>query len=308
MGEENQTSANEFIILGFFDLPHLQVPLFVSFLLIYFLTLIANLLIMVIVYSNTQLHTPMYFFLTNLAFVDITQTTIIFPNMLAHFFQKGTPISMTGCLLQMYFFITMVSTELLLLGVMAYDRYQAICNPLRYTTIMNNVKCITLAALSWIVGLMDAIPHIVQIAGLSFCGSHKINHFFCDVTAVMKLACSSTRSLEELSYIIGVIVGLIPFVLTIASYISIISTILKIQSTEGRNKAFSTCASHLSVVILFYGVICSTYMRPTSTYSIKDNKLLSLSYVAVTPLCNPIIYSLKNTEFRKNLKKTKITG
>ncbi|XP_069058007.1 olfactory receptor 5V1-like [Pleurodeles waltl] len=285
MKGENQTSATEFIIVGFYDFPHLLVPLFLSFLLIYILVLLGNLLIMVIVYSNKQLHTPMFFFLTNLAFLDISYTTMIFPNMLAHFFLEVTHISLNGCLLMF-----MVSTEFFLLPVMAYDRYVAICNPLQYVTIMNDVVCLKLAAGCWLLSLIDPILHIVLTSRLSFCGSHTINHFFCDVVVVMTLSCSSTGDIEAASYVVGTLVGVAPFALTITSYINIISTILKIRSTEGRSKAFSTCASHLTVVILFYGVICSTYMRPSSTASVKYNKVLSLLYVALTPLCNPIIY------------------
>ncbi|XP_069058011.1 olfactory receptor 5V1-like [Pleurodeles waltl] len=307
MKGENQTLTAEFTLVGFYDFPHLLVPLFVSFLLIYFLVLVGNLLIMAIVYYNTQLHTPMYFFLTNLAFLDISYTTMIFPNMLSHFFLEVTHISLSGCFLQMFLFSSMVSTEFFLLTVMAYDRYVAICNPLRYVTTMNDVVCLKMAAGCWLFSFLDPIPHIVLTSRLSFCGSRTINHFFCDVAAVMKLSCSSTSAVELAIYIMGTLVGVAPFALTMSSYINIISTILKIRSAEGRHKAFSTCASHLTVVILFYGVICSTYMRPSSTASVKYNKVLSLFYVTLTPLCNPIIYCLKNTEFKNTLRKTKNT-
>ncbi|XP_069058005.1 olfactory receptor 5V1-like [Pleurodeles waltl] len=307
MEKENQTSGNEFNITGFYDFPHLRLPLFCAFLLIYLSTLVGNLLIMAIVYSNKRLHTPMYFFVTNLAFLDITYTTLIFPKMLAQFFLPGALISLAGCLIQMYFFMAMVSTEFLLLGVMAYDRYVAICHPLRYVTIMNEVVCIRLAVGTWMAGMIDPVPHTVLLSGLSFCGSHTINHFFCDVAAVMKLSCSSTRAIEGMSYLIGIVIGMVPFVLTIISYINIISTILQIRSTKGRLKTFSTCGSHITAVILFYVGIISTYMRPTSTFSMKENKVASLSYVALTPLCNPIIYSLKNKEFKNTLRKSKNT-
>ncbi|XP_078507291.1 olfactory receptor 5V1-like [Lissotriton helveticus] len=307
MEEENQTTVNGFIIIGFCDYPHIQLPLFFAFLLIYMSTLVGNVLIMAIVYSNKRLHTPMYFFVTNLAFLDITYTTIIFPKMLVQFFLSRALISFSGCLMQMYFFMAMVSTEFLLLGVMAYDRYVAICNPLRYMTIMNEVMCTRLAVGTWMTGIIDSVPHTVLLSRLSFCGSHTINHFFCDVAAVMKLSCSNTHAIEGMSYLIGIVIGMIPFVLTIISYINIISTILKIKSTEGRRKTFSTCASHITAVLLFYVGIISTYMRPTSTFAMKENKFASLSYVALTPLCNPIIYSMKNKEFKNTLRKKKIT-
>ncbi|XP_069506135.1 olfactory receptor 5V1-like [Ambystoma mexicanum] len=188
---------------------------------------------------------------------------------------------------------------------MAYDRYVAICNPLRYMVIMNQAMCIRMSVGTWAIGLATPISHTIGVSRLSFCESHIINHFFCDLTALMKLSCTSTRSVETMTYIIGAILPLMSFILIISSYINIISAILKIQSTAGRRKAFSTCASHLTVVILFYGSICSTYIRPTSTYSVKSNKLWSLSYIAVTPLCNPLIYSLKNAELKSALRKNK---
>ncbi|XP_078510164.1 olfactory receptor 5V1-like [Lissotriton helveticus] len=301
----NQTSANEFLITGFVDFPHLLFPIFFALLLIYMATLVGNLLIMAIVYSSEELHTPMYFFLSNLAFIDITYTTTIFPKMLAHFFLPRQLISFTGCLSQMYFFMSLASVEFFILAVMAYDHYVAICYPLRYIYILNNVMCISLAAGAWIVGFIDAIPHATLVFGLSFCGSHTINHFFCDLIAVMALSCSSTGTIERMTYFTAVIFGLAPFAFTVTSYINIISAILKIRSTEGRRKAFSTCASHLTVVILFYGIIISTYIRPTSTFTMNENKLMSLLYVAATPLCNPIIYSLKNKQFKDTLRKTK---
>ncbi|XP_078510154.1 olfactory receptor 5V1-like [Lissotriton helveticus] len=186
---------------------------------------------------------------------------------------------------------------------MAYDRYVAICNPLRYRTIITKGTCLKMAACSWTIGLTDGIPHTILMSRLSFCNSHTINHFFCDLTALMHLSCTSTHTIEELGYFLGTVLALGPFILIIASYIHIISAILKIQSHEGRTKAFSTCGSHLTVVILLYGSVCSTYMRPTSTISMKANKILSLSYVALTPLCNPIIYSLRNKELKHALTK-----
>ncbi|XP_078510117.1 olfactory receptor 5V1-like [Lissotriton helveticus] len=191
---------------------------------------------------------------------------------------------------------------------MAYDRYVAICHPLRYRTIMNKTICICLPSACWIVGFMDTIPHIVLLSQLSFCGSHTINHFFCDLTALMKLSCTSTNNIETLTYIAGALMVAMSFFLIITSYIKIISVILKIQSAVGRRKAFSTCTAHITMVILFTGSLTFTYIRPTSAYSIKENKMLSLLYIVVTPLCNPIIYSLKNTDFKKVLQKKNNTA
>ncbi|XP_069057996.1 olfactory receptor 1L4-like [Pleurodeles waltl] len=303
----NWSSADVFILVGFSDLPQLQVPLFVAFSLIYVITLVGNLLIMAIIYSNQNMHSPMYFFLVNLSFIDISYTTVIFPPMLVHFFLDGIYISLTKCLLQAYFFMFVLSTEVVLLTVMAYDRYMAICNPLHYMLIMKKMVCIWLVAGCWAIGFLDALPHTVLISRLSFCESHTINHFFCDVAALMKISCSNTDKIEIVTYTLGAIVTMTSFILIIFSYVNIVSSILQIKSKGGRQKAFSTCTSHLTVVILFYTSLCSAYMRPTTTYSMKENKILSLSYIAITPLCNPIIYTLKNTEFKNSLRRTRKT-
>ncbi|XP_078510121.1 olfactory receptor 5AN6-like [Lissotriton helveticus] len=305
MEPSNRTSHDKFLIVGFSDFPEIHVPMFVAFILVYLTTLTGNLLIMVIIYSNPCLHTPMYFFLTHLSFIDICCTSLIFPKMLVKFFLEDNYISLNQCLLQIYLFGSMISTEFLLLSVMAYDRYVAICHPLRYTAIMNETVCIRLSIACWAVSLLDPIPHMVLISQLSFCGSHTINHFFCDVTALMKLSCSSTSTIDALTYIIGAVVFIMSFILIISSYIKIILVILQIPSVVGRQKAFSTCSSHITVVILFSGTLSSTYMRPTSASSTKEIKMLSLLYIVVIPLCNPVIYSLNNTEFKNALRKKK---
>ncbi|XP_078510120.1 olfactory receptor 5V1-like [Lissotriton helveticus] len=189
-----------------------------------------------------------------------------------------------------------------------YGRYVGICHPLRYTTIMNKTVCFCLPSACWVAGFIDPIPHMVFLSKLSFCGSHTINHFFCDGTALMMLTCTNTSNIDTLTYIIGAVVFVMSFFLIIISYIKIISVILKIQSAVGQRKAFSTCTAHITMVILFTGSLSSTYIRPTSAYSIKENKMLSLLYIVVTPLCNPIVYSLKNTEFKNVLQKKKNTA
>ncbi|XP_078510099.1 olfactory receptor 1L4-like [Lissotriton helveticus] len=307
MERENHTEANNFVIVGFVDVPQLQAFSFAILLLAYLITLVGNLLIMAIVYLNIHLHTPMYLFLTNLSFLDINCTTIILPKLLVNFFKEKNLFSLTECLLQIYFLLATLSTELILLAVMAYDRYVAVCNPLRYGTIMSKDVCIRLAVGTWIVGLTDSIPHTVLLSGLSFCSSHTINHFFCDVSALMTLSCSSTRSIETSSYILGSVIVVFPFLLVVVSYVNILMAILKIKSIQGRWKAFSTCSSHLTVVILFYGSLSSAYIRPTSTFSMNENKLLSLSYTVLTPFCNPFIYTLKNKDFKSALRKAKTT-
>ncbi|XP_069057607.1 olfactory receptor 5V1-like [Pleurodeles waltl] len=298
---DNGSFTTDFFIIGFSDFPYLQGPLFAIFLLIYLITLGGNLLIVALICQDSHLHSPMYFFLANLSFIDVTFTTTIFPKMLVNFFGQNPRISMKECFIQLYFFMAMVCAEFLLLTVMAYDRYVAICNPLRYTVIMNKVVCSQLSTGALMFSFMEPIPHTVMISALSFCGSHRINHFFCDITALMKISCTSTRSIEMLIYAIGSVVGMFSLILILISYIYIILAILKIQSVEGRSKAFSTCASHLSVVILFYGSLIVMYLRPPSMYSLSQNKIFALLYCAVVPLFNPLIYSLKNKELRDTL-------
>ncbi|XP_078510130.1 olfactory receptor 1G1-like [Lissotriton helveticus] len=305
MNKENLSSTEYFLIVGFSDIPQLQITLFVAFLIVYLLTLAGNLLILTTIYLNAHLQTPMYFFLTHLSFLDICYVSVLFPKLLAHFFLEGTLVSFTECLVQLFFFLDMVTVEVLLLTVMAYDRYVAICNPLRYMAIMNKAVCMWLAAGSWGVGLLNAAPHIVLLTKLSFCKSHTITHFFCDLIALLKISCSDIFNNERLIYICGAVIGMMSFILIIISYIKVAASIMKIKSKSGKEKAFSTCASHLTVVVLLYASLCSLYMRPISTYSNKESKIMSMSYVAVTPLCNPIIYCLKNTEFKKALSKSK---
>ncbi|XP_069506036.1 olfactory receptor 5V1-like [Ambystoma mexicanum] len=262
---------------------------------------------MAAIYTSPRLHTPMYFFLTNLSFIDISFISLIFPQMLAHFFLEGEQVCLSECLVQVYFFTLLVTAEFLLLTAMAYDRYVAICNPLCYLTIMNKAVCVGLAAGIWITGFMNPIPHTLLMSRLSYCKSHTINHFFCDLRVLLTLSCSSTYTIEIFSYILGSTFGVLPFAFIIMSYVKILSAILRIQSTKGRQKAFSTCTSHLTVVILFCLSMCSTYMQPASAHPVKGSKIFALSYAAITPLCNPIIYSLKNTEIKNALKKKKNT-
>ncbi|XP_078510184.1 olfactory receptor 5G9-like [Lissotriton helveticus] len=283
------------------DFLHLQKPLFVTFLIIYLIILIGNLIILATICYNSRLHTPMYFFLANLSFLDITYTSTTFPKMLVNFFLLKTPVSLTACLVQLYFFMCFACVEFTLLTAMAYDRYVAICIPLRYMVIMNKVTCLQLSAGAWIVGFLDPIAHTVLFSQLSFCGPNEINHFFCDITSILRLSCSSTHIIETLTYVIASVVLLNMFVLTLTSYIYIISAILKIRSSDGRRKTFSTCTSHLTVVLLLYGAISIMYVRPRSTYSQNYNKIYSLLYIALVPLCNPFIYSLKNKELKNFL-------
>ncbi|XP_069498893.1 olfactory receptor 2D2-like [Ambystoma mexicanum] len=300
MEAANLSSTSDILMVGFSDLPHLQAPLFSMFLLLYLLTLSGNLLIVATVSSNSQLHTPMYFFVSMLSLIDISYTSVVLPPMLANFFLKDSHVSLTKCLLQMNFFLGIAAAEVVLLTVMAYDRYVAICNPLHYSSIMNLAVCIRLAVGSWLIGLMLALPFTVAVSGFSYCGSRTINHFFCDVTALMKITCTSTHTIEIVIYAIGASLTLGSFILIIISYVNIVSSIIKIKAKAGRWKAFLTCTSHLTVVLVFYGSLCATYIRPKS--AMGDSKISSLTYIIISPLCNPIIYSMRNTDFKNALR------
>ncbi|XP_029437194.1 olfactory receptor 1019-like [Rhinatrema bivittatum] len=302
MEEENLTRVTEFIILGFPEYPDLQMPLFLLFLLSYLIILMGNLTIIALTCLDPHLHTPMYFFLCNLSFLDISYTSLTIPKLLDIFLRKTQNISIYGCITQIYFFMILVGTEVLLLTIMAYDRYAAICHPLHYTVIMNQRLCVLMATGIWIWGFLQPVTHAVFYSHLSYCGSNEINHFFCDPSVLLKLSCSSTSAIECAIYILGVFVGLPCFLLTLTSYAYIISAILRIRSTEGRRKAFSTCSSHLTVIILFYGTMACLYMRPTSMQSLDQNKLFAVLFNVLIPMFNPIIYSLKNREVKGALR------
>ncbi|XP_029435710.1 olfactory receptor 5V1-like [Rhinatrema bivittatum] len=305
MGLVNGTSIKEFTLLGFSDNRHLQFLISLIVLLMFLIAMLGNLIFLTLICTNSHLQKPMYFFLSNLSFLDICITSVSLSTMLDHLITGNTLISFSTCIAQLYFFISFTSTEFFLLTAMAYDRYLAICHPLHYMLAMNKRVCALLAAVSWTLGFLDMIPQAVLTSHFSFCESNEINHFFCDLTALMKLSCSDTSSIEMVIFTEGVFVGLIPFLSTLTSYIYIISTILKIHSTEGRLKVFSTCSSHLMVVLLFYGTTICIYVRPTSMYSLDENKMFSLLYTALIPMLNPIIYSLRNQEVKGALKKVK---
>ncbi|XP_029437222.1 olfactory receptor 5V1-like [Rhinatrema bivittatum] len=303
MEEENLTTVTEFIILGFPEFPELQIPLFLLFLLIYLIILMGNLTIIALTCLDPRLHTPMYFFLRNLSFLDICYTSVTLPKLLDISLRKHQRISAVGCFTQMHLFLALASVEFLLLTAMAFDRYVAICHPLRYAVIINQRLCVLMVIGTWIVGFLDPVTHTVLTSHFSYCRSNKINHFFCDFSALLALTCSRTQVVEVITYVGGAFVGGPCFMTTLTSYVYIISSILRIQSTEGRHKAFSTCSSHLTVVILFYGTMFSLYMRPKSMQSLELNKLFALLYNVLIPVFNPMIYSLKNREVKGALRK-----
>ncbi|XP_028641306.1 olfactory receptor 5V1 [Grammomys surdaster] len=302
MEGKNQTAPSEFIILGFSHLNEFQFLLFTIFFLTYICTLGGNVFIIVVTMSDSHLHTPMYFFLGNLAFIDICYTTTNVPQMMAHLLSEKKTISYGGCVTQLFAFIFFVGSECLLLAAMAYDRYIAICKPLRYSLIMNKALCIWLAASCWTGGFLNSVVHTVLTFRLPFCGNNQINYFFCDIPPLLILSCGDT-ALNELALLsIGILIGWTPFLCIILSYLYIISTILRIHSSEGRHKAFSTCASHLLIVILYYGSAIFTYVRPISSYSLEKDRLISVLYSVVTPMLNPVIYTLRNKDIKEAVK------
>ncbi|XP_063289849.1 olfactory receptor 5AR1-like [Pelobates fuscus] len=303
---ENNSNPIEFSMQGFSDSPKLKFHLFITFLLIYLTIVISNLTIVASIISCTHLHTPMYIFLCNLSVIDIFYTSTILPKLLDMLFTQCKTISFAGCFIQMYFFIAFACSEFLLLAVMAYDRYVAICNPLHYSLLMSPKTCAYLILGNWIGSLLDPIPHTILISKLSFCSSHHINHFFCDVSPLLKLSCNDTSSVEMWTFILGGVIGMSCFTLTLASYVFIISSILNIQSETGRRKAFSTCASHITCVFTFYGTMTCLYMRPRAMYSPGQDKFFALLYVILIPIANPPIYTLKNTDFKKVFKQIKL--
>ncbi|XP_049621376.1 olfactory receptor 5V1-like [Suncus etruscus] len=302
MDEKNQTILTEFIILGFSDLNELQYLLLTIFLLTYICTLGGNIFIILVTIIDTHLHTPMYYFLGNLAFLDIGYTTTIVPQMMVHLLSENKSISYEGCVTQLFIFISFVGSECLLLAAMAYDRYVAICKPLRYSVIMNKVLCKKLATSCWISGFLNAVLHTVLTFRLPFCGNNQINYFFCDIPPLLILSCGDTLVNEVALLSVGVFIGWTPFLCIILSYLYIISTILRIHSKEGRHKAFSTCASHLIIVLLYYGSSIFTYVKPISTYSLEKDRLISVLYSVITPMLNPIIYTLRNKDIKEAVK------
>ncbi|NWI53181.1 O12D1 protein, partial [Calyptomena viridis] len=300
----NQTEVREFLLLGLTDILGLRRFFFISFLLLYSATLVGNGVIVTVVVSEPQLHTPMYFFLGNLSCLDIFFSTATVPKMLTGFLVGHQPISFGGCLAQLHFFHFLGSTEAVLLAGMAYDRYVAICHPLHYALVMSPRTCLLLAVASWSTGFVHAVVHSAMTSRLSFCHNH-IHHFFCDIKPLLDLACSSTSPNMTLLNVVTTSLALGPFILIVPSYLHIISFLFyKVQCQEGRWKLFSTCASHLLVVGLFYIPVFFNYIPPTSGNSMQREVQVTLLYSAITPALNPLIYTLRNREVKTALKKS----
>ncbi|XP_006739425.1 olfactory receptor 10V1-like [Leptonychotes weddellii] len=306
--QKNHTLSSEFIILGFGDLAELQIFFFGLFLIMYLVTLTGHTTIVLITLIDSCLQTPMYFFLRNLSTTEICYILVIVPNMLANFLCRSQRMPFLGCALQMHLFIALGGVGCFLLAVMAYDRFVAICNPLRYTVIITRALCLQMLTLACISGFALSLTLTMLIFLLPFCQSHEINHFFCDIPAVLFLACSDTRAKEIAVFLVCMVILLIPFLLILLSYAFIIAAILRMHSAEGRSKAFSTCAGHLLVSVLHDGCAIFIYIRPKSRYTPEQDKIVSLIYTNVTPMLYPMIYSLRNKEVKGALRRLLVTA
>ncbi|XP_014720204.1 olfactory receptor 6F1-like [Equus asinus] len=303
MDVTNKTAVTEFIFLGFSGVLSLRLTLFVMFLTVYLFSFMGNTLIIFIVLMDSTLQTPMYIFLGNLSFLEIWYTTATVPKLLATCLSQVVTISVSGCITQYYFFFSMGATECILLAVMAYDRYLAVCSPLHYSLLMSIPVCLRFSAGSWVGGFIAPLLPTILISHLNFCGPRKINHFFCDSDPIFKLSCSDTFLVEALGYTCSSIVILSSFLLTMSSYGHIVVTITRLSSRDAKKKTFSTCASHLTVVTIYYGTIIFAYVRPPAKYNFTIGKVVSVFYCVVTPLVNPLIYTLRNKDVKKAFRK-----
>ncbi|XP_008065664.1 olfactory receptor 1444 [Carlito syrichta] len=295
---ENSTEVTEFILLGLTDDPKLQAPLLLVFVFIYLVTLVGNGGMMVIIHLNSHLHTPMYFFLSNLSLVDLGYSSAVAPKMVAALQSGNKAISYNECAAQFFFFVGFATVECYLLASMAYDRHAAVCRPLLYTTTMTTGVCALLTISSYVCGFLNATIHAADTFRLSFCGSNEINHFFCDIPPLLAISCSNTRiSKLVVFFVVGFNVFFTLLVILI-SYIFIFIAIQRMRSAEGQKKAFSTCASHLTAVSIFYGTIIFMYLQPSSSQSMDTDKIASVFYTVVIPMLNPLIYSLRNKEVK----------
>ncbi|XP_053432681.1 olfactory receptor 1L6-like [Nycticebus coucang] len=299
----SSSSTSSFILLGLSSKPQLQKPLFAIFLIMYLVTVVGNVIIILAIHSDSRLQTPMYFFLSNFSFMDICFTTVIVPKMLVNFLSETKAISYVGCLVQMYFFMAFGNTDSYLLASMAIDRLVAICKPFHYDVVMNPRRCLLMLLVSCTISHLHSLFRVVLMSRLSFCASHIIKHFFCDTQPVLKLSCSDTSSSQIVVMTETLAVIVTPFLCIIFSYLRIIVTVVRIPSTAGKWKTFSTCGSHLTMVVLFYGSIIYVYFRPLSMYSVVKDRVATVMYTVVTPMLNPFIYSLRNEDMKKGLKK-----
>nr|XP_015103285.1 olfactory receptor 5B2-like [Vicugna pacos] len=300
---ENNTEVTEFILLGLTDAPELQVPLFIMFTLIYLITLAGNLGMIMLILLDSHLHTPMYFFLSNLSLVDFGYSSAITPNVMTGFLTGNRVISYNACAAQIFFFAVFATAESYLLASMAYDRYAAVCKPLHYTTTMTKNMCACLAIGSYACGVLNASVNVGDTFRLSFCRSNVVHHFFCDAPAVMSLSCSDKHISELVLIYISTFHVVFALTVLFISYLFIFITILKIDSGQGLHKALSTCASHLTAISIFYGTVIFMYLQPSSSHSMDTDKMASVFYTMVIPMVNPMVYSLRNKEVKSAFKK-----
>ena len=303
MGQKNESSFAGFILLGFSDRLQLEPVLFVVLLIFYIFTLLGNTTIIALSYLDPRLHTPMYFFLSNLSFLDMCYTTSIVPQLLFNLSRADKSISFGGCVVQMYISLALGCTECILLGVMAFDRYAAVCRPLHYTVIMHPRLCALMASASWVTGFAISLLQTVLIFLLPRCGRNKLDHFFCEIPPFLKLACVDTTMNVYVTFFGSVIILLTPVSLIMFSYGRIVRAVLRIKSTTGRRKAFGTCGSHLTVVSLFFGTAIYVYFQPSNSDSQDQDKFMSLFYTVIIPMTNPLIYTLRNRDVKGAMKK-----
>ncbi|XP_018408130.1 PREDICTED: olfactory receptor 1009-like [Nanorana parkeri] len=301
--DHNHTTVTEFILIGLSETAELKVLIFMVFLMIYLVTVIGNLCIILAYIFSLNLNTPMYFLLTNFSFLEICYISVNIPKMLSNLLLEHKTISFYGCALQVYSFGVCGGTECYLLAAMAYDRYNAICHPLLYSIIMNRMVCIRLVIGSYLVGSSNSLLHTVLTFTLPFCGSNKINHIFCDIPPILTLACADTRINQIVIFVTSNCVVVGSFLLIMVSYIYIILAVVRVHSTSGRKKAFSTCTSHFTVVTIFYGSVMFMYLKPESSSAIVQDKLVAVMYTVIAPLLNPFIYSLRNRDVKMALIK-----
>ncbi|XP_036599872.1 olfactory receptor 8D2-like [Trichosurus vulpecula] len=303
MSTGNHSTMMEFILAGLTDQPELQLPLFLLFLGIYVVTVLGNLGMILLIAISSQLHSPMYYFLSHLSFIDLCYSCIITPKMLVNFVAEKNVISFLECMTQLYFFLIFVIAEGYLLTAMAYDRYVAICSPLLYNVLMSQRMCSGMMCVVYSLGFFGATVHTSRMAMLTFCGSHVVRHYFCDILPLLSLSCSNTHVNEVLLFIIGGVNTLAPTLAVIISHTFILSSIFRIRSTEGRSKAFGTCSSHLIAVGIFFGSITFMYFKPPSSNSMEQEKVSSVFYTTVIPMLNPLIYSLRNKDVKNAIRK-----
>ncbi|KAM3913331.1 olfactory receptor 5F1-like [Leptodactylus fuscus] len=299
----NRSSVKEFILEGLTDRTGLYIPLFIIFLPVYITTILGNIGIISLINVDRHLQKPMYFFLSNLSFVDLTYSSSVTPKMLQDLLSESRTISFIGCVLQMFTFVSFATVECFLLGIMAYDRYVAICRPLLYGVIMSNLLCLRLVVSAYLGGLLNAMVEASLISHLNFCKSHVISHFFCDMPPLFKLSCSDITMNIVTVFIVGGLITGSCLIIILVSYMNIVLAILRIRSTQGRYKAFSTCTSHMTAVTIFYGTVVFMYFRPSSSYALQQDKVASVFYSILIPMLNPFIYSLRNTEVKEAAKR-----